>query len=340
MKDIEQSDFVIVRWRVMPKVSIIVPVYNAQSYLPRCLDSLFAQTYQDFEVIAIDDGSKDNSFDILKRYEEKYDKMRAFTQTNQGIGKTRNFGLQHASGTYVVFVDSDDEIVPEMLAKMVCRMEREKLDVLVCDYRECMEYANTRRDVCIAHFATCAIEDQPLLLFDINSSPWNKMYRRNFLLREQILFPEQLKYEDAQFVLHVLCAAKKIAHIEATLYVYRIHKESETTSMDQRVFDIFAILDHCKANIIRYGKWEVLADVMEFFAINRLTVYNLQQVYQSDAKTAFSFIDRSYAYLNETYPNWRNNPYFKTRNGALKRRIKACPWLTKCYVRMKRSGKQ
>ena len=98
-----------------PKVSVIIPVYNAQNYLSECIDSVLRQTMQDFEVICIDDGSSDDSYSILKKYEETDERVVLLSQTNQGVSAARNVGIDKTRGEYIYFLDSDDYIEPNML---------------------------------------------------------------------------------------------------------------------------------------------------------------------------------------------------------------------------------
>ena len=102
----------------MPKFSIIVPVYNVESYLAKCLDSILCQSYKDYEIIAINDGSTDNSSKILKEYVDKYDNIIVINQENQGLSQARNNGVKEAKGEYIIFADSDDFIEKDLLKKI------------------------------------------------------------------------------------------------------------------------------------------------------------------------------------------------------------------------------
>ena len=118
-----------------PKISIIVPIYNTAKYLPECLDSILNQTYQNLEILCINDGSTDNSPEILKTYAKKDSRIKVITQKNQGLSTTRNQGLEHASGKYLTFVDSDDEIKPSFIAKLLAPYQKDpKTTLTVCGF--------------------------------------------------------------------------------------------------------------------------------------------------------------------------------------------------------------
>ena len=117
-----------------PKVSVIVPVYNVSEYLGQCLDSILLQTLQDIEVICVNDGSTDDSLDILQGYAMFDERLKIISQENAGAGAARNNGIKHATGEYIICLDSDDFFEPDMLEKMVAKAEEDGSDVVVCDF--------------------------------------------------------------------------------------------------------------------------------------------------------------------------------------------------------------
>ena len=316
------------------KVSVIVPVYNASTYLEQCLDSLVRQTLSDIEVIIINDGSTDTSRDIVMRYIKQYPHIYYVERDNKGISYTRNQGMKLARGKYIMFLDSDDYLHEQACEKMYQAIEATSSDVVVCDYEKFS--SSTKKEWKIPTFNPTILKEEPRLLFDVNSSPWNKIYRRHFLMENEILFPEGLKYEDAYFVLKVLCLASKISKLDESLLYYRVHPGSETTSMNAKVFDIFKILEMIEQEVKAINPNEQLYQYLEFFVINRLTVYNLQQAYQKDENIADQFIHDSFTYLNTHYPQWKRNPIFKQHNGLLKRLIKTNLTLTKIINTLQR----
>lgn len=317
----------------MIQVSIIVPIFNASRYLNKCLQSLVEQSLADIEIIAIDDGSTDNSGWILDEYQEKYpDKVRAFHQKNSGISVTRNRGIGLAEGKYIAFVDSDDSIELDFCEKMVEVMEKDQLDMAVCNFYEVDEAGMKERK--IPEFEAATVFQRPELLFDINTSPWNKLYRKDFLLERNILFPLNLKYEDVVFIQTILSYKAKVGYLNSPLIYYLVHPESETTVVRENVFDIFEILDTVcsgyKRNTVE--EYEKVRNYLEYFIINRITVYNLQQIYQQDEKLISKFIEKGFGYLNCNFPEWRKNPLFVSNNNIVKKIIKGNERITKWVV--------
>ena len=118
----------------MAKISLIVPVYNTSKYLRKCLDSLITQTYKDIEIIVINDGSIDNSEEIIKLYRDK--RLKYISKKNEGIGKTRNLGIENATGNYIAFVDSDDYLDKNFCKKMIKKADEDNCDIVICNYFE------------------------------------------------------------------------------------------------------------------------------------------------------------------------------------------------------------
>lgn len=313
----------------MTKISIIIPVYNGEKYIKKCLDSIKSQTFQDYEVLIINDGSKDNTKKIIETYLED-DRFKLYNRTNHGIGSSRNFGIEKSKGNYICFIDSDDYVDLNYLEKLYTKINSDKLDMVVCNYIELNEELNIEKKVKINEFANTTINKNPELLLEINKSPWNKIYKKNII--KNIKFPENLKYEDTEFLLKVMKNAK-IGYINEYLNYYIIHSNSETTTMDKRVFDILTIIKN-----IRDFYENSNSNIKEY--INRmtlqiLTTYTIQQKYQKDKKLANKFINNAFEYIEDNIPNYKQNEYFKSLN-KIKSLIKKNKNLTKLYCNISR----
>ena len=222
----------------MVDISIIVPIYNASKYLKKCLDSLVNQTKKELEFILINDGSTDDSESIIKSYED--DRIKYFKRSNHGIGKTRNFGINKSTGKYIMFLDSDDYLKTDACEVLYKRIEKEKLDLVVCDFYRVNSNVLEEK---INDFKNTSLKDNPKLLLDINLAPWNKIYRSDLIKDNKIKFVEDLKYEDAPFVALALLKSKNIGKVNKALVYYMVHDKSETTVRDERIFDIIKIVD-------------------------------------------------------------------------------------------------
>ena len=306
----------------MVDISIIVPIYNASKYLKKCLDSLVNQTKKELEFILINDGSTDDSESIIKSYED--DRIKYFKRSNHGIGKTRNFGINKSTGKYIMFLDSDDYLKADACEVLYKRIEKEKLDLVVCDFYRVNSSVLEEK---INDFKNTSLKDNPKLLLDINLAPWNKIYRSDLIKDNEIKFVEDLKYEDAPFVALALLKSKKIGKVNKALVYYMVHDKSETTVRDERIFDIIKIVDIIRGYFKNYD-WS--RDVVDMLTIKILVNYNIQQRNISDKKLRNKFIDSTFDYFERNIPNYRQNSYFKERN-MLKSFIEKNKGLSKLY---------
>lgn len=310
----------------MVDVSIIVPIYNAEKYIKKCLDSLINQTKKELEFILVNDGSTDNTEHIIKKYKDK--RIKYYKNENQGIGKARNFGIEKANGRYIMFIDSDDYIDKNMTKLMFDKAFSNNLDMVICDYYNVID--GEVHEEKLANFKPTTLKESPNLIFDINLSPWNKLYKRSLINENNINFVENLKYEDAPFVCQALDKAKKIGKVNKCLNYYVMHSSSETTIRDKKVFDILKIVD-----IIRtYFKDEdYIKESLDKLTVRIVTNYTIQQRVQKDKKVGMKFIDQSFAYLKEQVPDYKDNKYYKNR-GFLRRTIEKSKLLTKLYCKL------
>ena len=266
------------------KVSVIVPVYNTEKYLKNCIDSLLKQNFEDYEIIVINDLSPGNAEEIIKSYNDKkivYIK----NKTNKGIGYNRNLGIKKAKGEYVCFIDSDDYVKEDFISKMYNYSKENNLDLCVCDYVNVDEEGNKLKEFNLSDFCITNYEENNKILCEINLAPWNKLYKKDMLVKNKIEFSETLKYEDLSFVALSIKNSKKIGKINEQLNYYTIHNNSETTTRDKRVFDIFKQLDIVR-NEYKSGKY------LDELTVSVLLNYTIQQRYQIDKDTQSKFIGR------------------------------------------------
>lgn len=204
------------------RISVLIPVYNAAEYLTRCLDSILAQTYSDWEVIAVDDGSKDNSFQILQEYAAKDNRITAVTKENEGPGLTRNYALELAQGDYIVFVDSDDYIEPiyfEELAKCVCENGS---DVVFIDVIQERPDGSIICEEKMSAFAEYSKKD--LISYQMcGTMPWGgvrKAAKRSLIEEHNIRYTKDPVGEEAAYSFKLLFYAETISFIPIMLYHY------------------------------------------------------------------------------------------------------------------------
>lgn len=241
------------------KLSIIVPVYNTEKYLDRCLTSLRKQTYKNLEFIIVNDGSTDNSIEICRRYAEMDSRFKVFSKTNGGLSDARNFGLQRVSGEYIGFVDSDDFISENMYEILIKEMEKYKGDIAVSSIQHVDDnekYTNLRRlpaEITVLNKGE-AFEE---LLFSqrISNSVCNKIFKKNLFM--SIRFPKGKLYEDEYVTYRLFDLSSSAVICSNAYYYYRSNPNSITHSkFSEREFDrIIASeekVEFCRENYPQY----------------------------------------------------------------------------------------
>ena len=227
----------------MPKLSIIVPVYNVEKYLKVCIDSILKQSYTQFELILVDDGSSDESGNICDDYAKLDKRIVVIHQTNKGVSTARNVGIKHSKGEYISFVDADDFIAPQMYEKMVAILENEKdVDVVACGISRYTEKNGNEKSVLeFSGLSESGSRDKEYysnenLIIDLFARPsvierllFNKVYRRECM--QGIEFLTHLKIlEDFRFLLEIYVngSCEKCVRLQDVFYYYRINENSAT----------------------------------------------------------------------------------------------------------------
>ena len=214
----------------MPKISIIIPVYKVEEYLPACLDSVLAQTFPDWEVICVNDGSPDNCGTILAEYAQKDSRIKVITQDNQGVSVARNKAMEVAQGEYISFLDSDDELAPTFLQKMYQAIMDTNSDMVWCDFQQGevkQPWQEQNADIKVYTNAFDKfIEEKP----NMGAVIWNKLYKKELLEKFQFKTEISQGGEDILYLYQAVYYAKNITHIHNELYFYRTRPDSVMTS--------------------------------------------------------------------------------------------------------------
>lgn len=207
------------------KVSIIVPVYNVEKYLEKCLESIIMQSYYNLEILIIDDGSTDNSLNICYRYRDMDQRVYVIHKKNGGLSDARNVGIKNSTGKYICFVDSDDYIEKEYVKRMYQQIEENTADICCCG--KIIE--STKKSFCVNAGTDFVVNSKEALKYyllknEIDNSAVDKLYRKE--LFEEIKFPVGRYYEDIGTIYKVFLKADKIVHIKDPLYHYVMRKGS------------------------------------------------------------------------------------------------------------------
>lgn len=220
----------------MAKLSLIVPVYNVEKYLPKCLESLTNQTLKDIEIICVNDGSMDNSLAILKEFASKDSRIRIIDNQHQGVAKTRNTGIEQSTGEYIGFVDSDDYIDIDFFEKLYNSATKSNSDIAIASILKHKNFFNIYNAKYTKEETAITIQDKIKLCEDKKHFffyAWNKIYHSGFIKENNIKFSEGQIYEDVMFAIKALYYSNKIISVYGTKYHYIEHENSLTKYKDK-----------------------------------------------------------------------------------------------------------
>jgi glycosyltransferase involved in cell wall biosynthesis len=291
----------------MSKVSVIVPVYNVEKYLKKCLDSLVNQTLQDIEIIVVNDSTPDNSQEIINEYVSTYpEKVKSYIKPNGGIADTRNFGLSKVNSEYFAFVDSDDFVVETMLEELYTKAKKDDLDIVTSDF---YWYYSDDNKTLSSDGPYDSINEMLTKMF---ATLWNKLYKTDFVKRTGISFPVGYRYEDASFLYKLLTktSISKVGYINKP-FVYYVQREGSIThTHNDRVKDMIYVFEdlHSFYDENKNGYDAELEYLfIKFFLGNSF----LRSVQIKDRKDRDYTVNLGFKVLNDNFPQWRKNIYLR-----------------------------
>ena len=308
------------------RVSVIVPVYNTAGYLRRCMDALVNQSLEEIEILVINDGSTDESPEILREYEKKYpSKVKVIHQENRGQAAARNLGIRKAEGLYIGFADSDDYVDPDMYRKMYDLACESGADYVECRYHAMLESAGEIREISPRGRIRPHRESREMLI-DPQVSPWNKIFRREVLLHSGVFFPEGFIYEDTSWYGKCVPYIRKTAYLDEALVYYSIRGNSTMTAdRGRRVADIFPVLEDMLAFYREKGFFEMYQKELEYFCVKIALCSNFSRIGRvRDAALARSLVCRTFEFVKKEFPQYRDNTYFAGKTGLYIRNVQ--PW--------------
>ena len=303
------------------RISIVIPVYNVSEYVGFCIDSILEQTMTDYEIILVNDGSTDNSLEIIKDYEKRFpDKITVYSIENHGVSYARNYGVERAKGEYVLFVDSDDFLEPDMCEKLItCALENDN-DVVLCNYYSA--FYNKKKEKFIKKPSSSYIVEicnnfdiskERYELAHISPFPWDKLYRRTLL--EKYHFPLGIRFEDLAVVYRIMCEAKSIGVIHENLYNYRkTSSGSFLSSFTEGTLDIEKALRTMVEGFKSDGRFDMYKDEIEYICTRHIFLrYNsfFSEANRGKLDLKLRMIELTQSFLDEYFDNWRNNHYLK-----------------------------
>ncbi|MBQ2689903.1 MAG: glycosyltransferase family 2 protein [Solobacterium sp.] len=287
-------------------ISVIIPVYNTEECLSRCLDSVLHQSMRNIEILCINDGSTDHSLQILESYAEQDNRVRVYSQLNQGAGAARNEGIRHASGKYIQFTDSDDFMDSRMLEVLFRRAEETSADIVQSRFRRCNpetgQYGTPdglKINVLKGHPVFSADDFGGIVTDICTPGPCTNLYSTAFLNETQIRFPETRNTEDAFFVFMSVLLAERISWIKNAFYSYRDRDESLHKTVYQHPLAFIEVEESILQDLHRRQLWPAAQKAFTVNSVNNC-YYGLRRLYSSPGAMAAALNRLIFGYFPET----------------------------------------
>ena len=291
----------------MVKVSVIVPVYNVEKYLKKCLESLVNQTLRDIEIIVVNDGSPDDSQKIIDEYKRKYPNIKSFVKPNGGLSDARNFGIEKATGEYIAFVDSDDYVQLDMFKVMYSKAKEKDFDVVVCD----INYVFDKHIKQVSSLVENDLYDKKNIkkqMINIYPAVWNKIYKKE-LFEKGIKFKTGIWYEDVEFLYKLFPYINSIGVVKRALINYVQRDGAITRTFDKRLYNYIdnwnGIIDFYKEN----GFFEEYYSEIEYCYVRYLFATFVKGATNFPKKDFNEAVSKTFENVKEKFPNYKKNKY-------------------------------
>lgn len=262
------------------KISIIIPVFNAEKYLSKCLDHLINQSYKNIEIICINDGSTDNSLSIIQEFARKDPRILIINQPNAGPARARNQGLLAATGCYIMFCDSDDWYDEQMCERMLQALITRKVDLVCCDCTltsdlENIGYERGESYCYLNQFGIYQLTYQNML--QVHSLIWNKIFKKSIIDRYKISFPDGFEHDDASFVEQYISCIQYLYGLDEKLYYHSVRKNSIMHNMygnDDKIMQSLSTIEYD----FKFIKNNNLLNSRNYYYITHLLFYRIKWV--------------------------------------------------------------
>lgn len=296
-------------------ISIILPIYNGAKTLKNCLDSLINQTYKDIEIICINDGSSDNTKEILDEYSVNYNNIKCFHIANSGVFAARAEGICHAEGQYIGFVDCDDIVSPFMFERLYSTVIKTNSDMAVCGYKRIDKDSNIvlTEEMCSSKNESYYVDNDKSQLIGINTALWNKIIKTDIVKKYIKLDNAPRMLEDMMFLLGIYPHIKKICFVNEPLYYYYYSNNSVMLNVSQK--DITETMEAMISLKSHLDIKEIYVnDLVDAMAFVHFGVSLILGVSHGDIKKTKKLHKIIYKWLQCNFPNWKKNNYFLFKN--------------------------
>lgn len=299
----------------MDKISIIIPCYNMEKLVGKCISSIKNQSYENFEAIFVDDGSQDRTREIIEKNIADDERMVYAYKENGGLSSARNFGLDMATGKYVCFIDSDDYIEEDFLMELYSSLTENDSDISVCSFNRVYENKTDLNKVKNGFYNLARFP-----------AAWNKLYKISLFRENNIQFPHGKWYEDTGTFPKLYMMSDRISIVEKPLYNYVQNSSSIMHIYDERIYDIYDMVETNEEFARKNCVFDDYRDEMEYLNIYHVLIGT---IYRSSFMDGFNAdtVKRIAGYVNGKYPDWNNNKgarnlplFFRIYLKALRRR--------------------
>ena len=282
------------------KVSVIVPVFNVEKYIDKCLNSLVNQTLNDIEIIVVNDGSPDNSQKIIDRYAKKFPKkIKSFIKENGGLSSARNYGLKHAKGEFISFVDSDDWLDLDALFNMYTLAVKNNSDVVICDMVD--HYENGK-----SVYHNCTKFNS---IYEVTPSACNKIFKRKFI--KNIKFTEGIWYEDLDFTTKLFLSGAKVSTLSSGLYNCNSRNDSIMNNNNSiKNLDIITVIE----NIKKFAKNNELYNdnIFSFLIFHHILITSVNRVARQKSIDKKKVLNSLIKYCHDNISNYKKMPFYSS----------------------------
>lgn len=294
----------------MKKISVIVPVYNVEQYIEKCLISLVNQSIKDIEIIVVNDGSPDNSQKIIDKYVKKYPKIiKSYIKENGGLSDARNYGVNKSSGEYIAFLDSDDWVEIDMYKEMYEKAKTKDFDIVVCDVKYIFDNSvkivssNVPND----KFDKKSIKD---LMLNIYPTAWNKIYRRD-LFSLGVEFKKGVWYEDVEFLYRLLPHINSIGIVKKPFVNYLQRQGAITKTYNRKILDYIDNWNSVIDYHVKNGYYDEYYQELEYSYVRYLFATLIINAAKSKNRELFNeALKNALENVKLRFPNFRKNRYF------------------------------
>ena len=288
------------------KVSVIVPVYNVEEYLDKCLTSLVKQTLKEIEIIIVNDGSPDDSQSIINEYQKKFPNIKSFVKKNSGLSDTRNMGIKNATGEYIAFLDSDDAVRSDMYLKMYEKAKSGNFDIVTSD----VKYVYNDHEEIVKTTPLKDTSNIRELFIDLYPAVCTKIFKRELFTNNNLYFKSGVWFEDVEFMYRLLPYIKKVGVLHEPFYEYLQREKSITSTISPKIYDYIynmnGVIDYYKEK----GLYDKYQKELEYAYVRYAYATFIKSCLGYQKEEFLKAVDEAIKCVHEKFPKYRKNTYF------------------------------